>query len=51
MRADKFQKAHERAVYELEALKSKYEQEYAVIKEYKRLFPGEFDATEQLFKP
>jgi hypothetical protein len=48
MRADKFQKAHERAVYELEALKSKYEQEYAVIKEYKRLFPGEFDATEQL---
>ena len=39
MRADKFQKAHERAVYELEALKSKYEQEYAVIKEYKRLFP------------
>ncbi|MEJ7853275.1 MobV family relaxase [Acinetobacter baumannii] len=48
MRADKFQKAHERAVYELEALKSKYEHEYAVIKEYKRLFPGEFDATEQL---
>ena len=50
MRADHFQKAHERVVYELETLKRKHEQEYAVISEYKRLFPDSFEATEQIFR-
>ena len=50
MRADHFQKAHERVVYELEALKRKHEQEYAVISEYKHLFPDSFEATEQIFR-
>lgn len=50
MRADHFQKAHERVVYELETLKRKHKQEYAVISEYKRLFPDSFEATEQIFR-
>ena len=50
MRADRFQNAHEKAVYELNTLKRKHEQEYAVISEYKRLFPESFEATEQLLR-
>ena len=50
MRADRFQAAHERAVYELNTLKRKHEQEYAVISEYKHLFPDSFEATEQIFR-
>ena len=50
MRVDRFQNAHEKAVYELNTLKRKHEQEYAVISEYKRLFPESFEATEQLLR-
>ena len=44
MRADKFQRHMKELFMSLRLWKSKYEQEYAVIKEYKRLFL-EFDAT------
>lgn len=50
MRADRFQTAHERAVSELNFLKRKHKHEYAVISEYKRLFPESFHATEQLLR-
>jgi hypothetical protein len=50
MRADRFQTAHERAVYELNTLKRKHEQEYAIISEYKRLFPESFEATVELLR-
>ena len=43
MRADKFQKAHERAVYQVNGLKKEYE----AITEYKRLFPEKFKELEQ----
>ena len=31
-------------------MKRKHKQEYAVISEYKRLFPDSFEATEQIFR-
>lgn len=43
MRADRFQNAHERAVYEAQGLKKEYE----AITEYKRLFPEKFKELEQ----
>lgn len=43
MRTDKFQKAHEQAVYEIRGLVKKYES----VAEYKRLFPSEFEELEQ----
>lgn len=43
LRADKFEKAHEKAVLETRKLREEYE----TISEYKRLFPVEFENLEQ----
>lgn len=44
LRADKFEKAHEKAVLETRKLREEYE----IISEYKRLFPVEFEKLEEL---
>ena len=43
MRADKFQKAYEKIVYEVQGLKKEHE----AVTEYKRLFPEKFKELEQ----
>lgn len=43
LRADKFEKAHEKAVLETRKLREEYE----IISEYKRLFPVEFEKLEE----
>lgn len=43
MRADKFQKAYEKIVYEVQGLKK----EHDAVTEYKRLFPNKFKEIEQ----
>lgn len=43
MRADKFEKAHEQAVYQIRGLLKEYES----VAEYKHLFPADFEKLEQ----